>query len=197
MDISPVALVGTVTPHLPAIIATLILAVFGLSRNASVQEFLTEIIVTAARPVLGKPAPLLQSQRQFCREFGLGLAWIAKYTIPKIEEAEKVTQKISVGDRKRKIHGVQEALAAAISALGDGNDAYTMPRMKDLYVEWTGHRNGVSAWARRPDLPEQEQYKRLMQGIRSDGPTLLFFHGGAFWSASSELIRSTADVQCH
>ncbi|KAL9106810.1 MAG: hypothetical protein Q9227_008232 [Pyrenula ochraceoflavens] len=181
MDISPGGLAATIIPHIPFIVFTAILAIFRLSRNASVQEFLTELTVVAARPVLGKPAPLLQSQRQFNREFGIwGPRWIAKYTIPKPTEPNGTDAENVTAAGKGKVYKIQEALGAAIAALGDGNDEYTMPDIQDVYVEWTGYRPGVSTWAQRPNLPEQEQYKKLMGEIDADSPTILFFHGGAF-----------------
>ena len=176
MDISPVGLARNVLPHIPLVIKTAILSLLGRSPHAAVQDLVTETLVVAARPILGTPAGLLASQAQFSKDWVIwGRMWIAKYTVPRPGD-----QDLDRGG----VLGVRQALMRAICVLGDGTEVFDLPEVKDVETEWTGYRHGVSHVAWRPDLPEKEQYKNLMQEVEPDSPTILYFHGGAFWSVS-------------
>jgi hypothetical protein len=81
--------------------------------------------------------------------------------------------------------GIREAVAAVIENLGDseGNDVkgLQMPELEDVEVEWTGFRAGVSAFSPRPEAAEREQYERMMEEVEESSPSIIYFHGGAFW----------------
>lgn len=80
--------------------------------------------------------------------------------------------------------GIEEAMITAIDYLGDTKYEGKFPELADVEAEWTGHRGGVSHLARRPDITEYEQYRKLMQEVEPDSMTVLYFHGGAFWYVS-------------
>jgi hypothetical protein len=173
MDVSPLGLAKNTLPHLPLILKTAILALFGWSPNSSVQDAITEVIAVAARPVLGTPVALLKSQQQINVDYGIwGRMWVSKYTILSPEKEPNS----HVG-----ICGVQEALTKAIEALGDGSDCYEQPEVVNVEAEWTGYRGGVSHIARAPDISEREKYEQMMEEVEPDSPVILYFHGGAFW----------------
>ena len=178
MDLSPLGLARSILPQIPFIIWKAILAIFGLWPEALVQGPTNAILAVAARPVFSRPAALLKSQIRFNTDWGIwGCLWISKYTIPKPE-----SKVYGLGT----VVGVREALKAAIEELGDGEDtAYLLPEVVDVETEWTGYRHGVSPIAARPKLPEREQYFKMMEEVRPGSPTLLYFHGGAFWSVLS------------
>ncbi|KAI9647565.1 hypothetical protein NHQ30_003950 [Ciborinia camelliae] len=172
MDISPIGIAKAVIPNLPLIIKTTILALLSRSPNASVQDVVTEVIVVTARPMLSTPAAILKSQIQSQIDWGIwGQIWIAKYTIPKPQDDCY---------ENKGAYSAREALVKAIEELGDENNAFDLPEIVDVQAEWTGYRNGVSAFARRPDIPEHEQYNMMMREVAPGSPTILYFHGGAF-----------------
>lgn len=173
MDTTPLGLARSVLPQMPLIFLTALLAFFGLSPNASVQEIMNEVFVAFARPVFGRPAALLKSQIHFNKDWGIrGRMWIAKYTIPRPQDEIYASKSIV---------GVREALMAAILELGDGEECFTLPDVVDVQTEWTGYRHGVSHVSPRPKLQEHEHYSKLMEEVDTVCPTLLYFHGGAFW----------------
>ncbi|KAF7872298.1 hypothetical protein EAF04_003222 [Stromatinia cepivora] len=172
MDISPLGIAKVVIPNLPFIIKTTILALLSRSPNTSVQDVITEVIVITARPMLSTPAAILKSQIQSQIDWGVwGQTWIAKYTIPRPPDD-------CTGDASA--YSARNALVKAIEELGGEKNAFDLPETVDVQAEWTGYRNGVSVFARRPDIPEHEQYKMMMREVAPNGPTVLYFHGGAF-----------------
>ncbi|TGO92554.1 hypothetical protein BPOR_0001g00390 [Botrytis porri] len=172
MDISPLGIAKAVIPNLPLVLKTAILALLSRSPNASVQDVITEVIVVTARPVLNTPAAILKSQIQSQIDWGVwGPMWIAKYTIPRPQD--------DCHDNER-IHGVKNALLKAIKELGTGDNVFVLPETVDVQAEWTGHRSGVSNFARRPDISECKQYEMMMREVTLNSPTILYFHGGAF-----------------
>lgn len=173
MDISPFGIAKAVVPNLPLIIKTAILALLSRSPNASIQDVITEVIVVTARPMLATPAAILKSQIQSQIDWGVwGQIWIAKYTIPKPPDD-------CYGDKRS--HSARNALAKAIEELGGKDCVYDLPEAIEVQAEWTGYRNGVSVFACRPNIPEQEQYEMMMKEVAPNSPTILYFHGGAFW----------------
>lgn len=173
MDISPLGIAKAVLPNLPLVIKTAVLALLSRSPNASVQDVITEIIVVAARPMLNTPGAILKSQIQSQIDWGVwGPMWIAKYTIPRPQDDRH--------DNER-VYGARNALVKAIKELGTEDNAFDLPEVVDVQAEWTGHRNGVSTLARRLDISECEQYEMMMKEVAPNSPTILYFHGGAFW----------------
>lgn len=173
MDISPLGIAKVTIPNLPLIIKTTILALFSRSPNASVQDVITELIVTAARPMLSTPAAILKSQIQSQIDWGIwGQMWIAKYTIPRPQDDCSADTGV---------YSARDALVKAIEELGGEQNAFDLPETVDVEAEWTGYRHGVSIFARRPNIPEHEQYRTMMREVATNGPTILYFHGGAFW----------------
>jgi hypothetical protein len=173
MDITPIGLVRNLLPGVPRFLLTIIQASLGISPNATHQDALTELVRLIARPVLGTPSSLLQSQENSCRDIPIcGPMWIAKCTVtrPEIHFA---------GSEFR--FGIEQAMVKAIEYLGGAAYEGNVPEIVDVEAEWTGYRGGVSYLARRPDMPEYEHYRKLMQEVESDSPTILYFHGGAFW----------------
>jgi hypothetical protein len=178
MDISLRGLATTLVFQIPQIIVTLALALIRLiiCDKAYPQDFLTELIVAIARPVLGTPASLLLSQTQLNRDRRIwGSIWISKCVIRKPEDY--------VGGGTN-VAGVKEAVYRAIKHLGDDNCEVQNIDVVDVEAEWTGYRSGVSWMASRPNLPEGEQYQKLMDTVLEESPTILYFHGGAFWLVS-------------
>ncbi|KAG4035706.1 hypothetical protein MFRU_001g04740 [Monilinia fructicola] len=172
MDISPLGIAKSVVSNLPLIVKTTILALLSRSPNASVQDVITEVLVVTARPMLGTPAAILKSQVQSQIDWGVwGQIWIAKYTIPKPQDYCHVNTCT---------YNAKKALLRAIEELGGEQNAFDVPEVGDVQGEWIGHRKGVTSFARRPDIPEHEQYEMMMREVAPESPTILYFHGGAF-----------------
>jgi acetyl esterase/lipase len=163
MDTSPTALARILLPRIPLILKTAIFNALSLSKNSSKQNVKTETAVAMLRSILDVKKPLGQVQKWGLKDPGIrGAMWISKSTMPVTEGA-----------------AVRDALVRAIRELGNGNEEYTMPELKDVEGEWTGYRSGAEKKTPRPDLSEQEQYTHLMQEVKSD-VTILYFHGGAY-----------------
>ncbi|QDS69115.1 hypothetical protein FKW77_010297 [Venturia effusa] len=172
MDITPIGLVRNLLPGVPRFILTALQATLGLSPNAAHQDALTELVRLFARPILGTPSSLLQSQENSRRDIPIfGPMWIARCTI--------LTPEIHYEGSGCKL-GIEEAMIKAIECLGGATYHGKFPEAVNVEAEWTGHRGEVSWLARRPDIPEYEHYRKLMQEVESDTPTILYFHGGAF-----------------
>ena len=174
MDISPLGILCNWLPQLPNIVSTSILAFLGRSPNSEHQGALTEIIVAAARPILQTPAPLLRSQRQWTRDPGIwGRMWVTKYTVPKPEDPTPSDEQAL---------GLRDAVKFAIEHLSLNSDDVLcpIPEVTEVETEWTGYRANVSPVALRPNVPEAEMYTNMMREVDPAGPTILYFHGGAF-----------------
>ena len=101
-----------------------------------------------------------------------GPLWIAKVTMPKPQE-----------------DNVWQALATAIDGLKEGGETYTVPQILPVEAEWTGHRNGADKNTTRLNIPEEEQYKKLMADTISD-VTVMYMHGGAMIVMDPATTRS-------
>lgn len=166
MDLSPVTLAKILLPKTPLLLKTALLNTLSLSPNASRQDLRTDLTVSVIRELITKPDAIGKSQKGSLRDPGIkGKMWISKVTLPKPEDHEALTPR--------------DALDIAIKEHGDGSETYTLPEMSAVEAEWTGYRSGVEGKAPRPDMPEDEQYKRLMSEVKSD-VTILYFHGGAY-----------------
>ncbi|CAG8981360.1 hypothetical protein HYALB_00012958 [Hymenoscyphus albidus] len=183
MDTSIYGILRNITPVIILAIKTAILAFFGLSPNADVQDIATEIITTLARPILGTPASLLKSQIQLNYDWGVrGRIWLAKCCVSSSHGVSDVES-----DQKEGVVGLKTALRLAIEELGDGTDicseGYKIPEIVDVEAEWVGYRGGVWHTAKRPDWSERAQYEAMMKEVEdnNDGktPTMLYLHGGA------------------
>ncbi|CAG8960433.1 hypothetical protein HYFRA_00008152 [Hymenoscyphus fraxineus] len=185
MDTSIYGILRNIAPVLILAIKTAILAFFGLSPNADVQDIATEIITTLARPILGTPASLLKSQIQLNYDWGVrGRIWLAKCCVSSFHGVSDFEAGQQGG-----VVGLKTALRLAIEELGDGTDigseGYKIPEIVDVEAEWVGYRGGVWHTAKRPDLSERAQYEAMMKEVKekNDGnaPTMLYLHGGAMW----------------
>jgi len=179
MDISNWGVIRSVSPRIPHIIKTAILACLGRSPNVDVQDVVTEIFITITQPIAGTPISLVRSQNQFNREYAIvGHAWIAKYTIPVSKDLDSEVTGIHL----------RNALAKVVRFLGCGDETYQMPSIADVQGEWTGYRRDARLWSLRPELSEREQYEHLMREVKHDSPVILYFHGGAYWSVESFIL---------
>jgi hypothetical protein len=166
MDLSPVTLAKILLPKTPLLFKTAVLNTLSLSPTASKQDLRTELTVSVIREIIKKPNAIGKSQKGSLRDPGIkGKMWISKVTMPKPPDEDGLTPR--------------HAIEMAIKELGDGSETYTLPEVSAVEAEWTGYRSGVEANTPRPDIPEEEQYGRLMAEVKSD-ITILYFHGGAY-----------------
>ncbi|KAL6249452.1 hypothetical protein RBB50_003305 [Rhinocladiella similis] len=192
MDISPRALARIFLTQLPVLIATIVLASIGHSRNGEHQDLLTELITLLARPILGTPAPLLKSQRAFNRDYGVwGRVWVSKWTVPTPGRDMQEVSARSLHHEKgqppketcMKPMTLPEAVHLAIRELANGEDECLSqdekPGLEPVEVEWTAYRAKAFALSPRPSMSEHEMYLAMMHEIGTSGPTILYFHGGA------------------
>lgn len=177
MDFSPMTLAKVLFPVTPLFLKTAVLNSLSLSPNASKQDLRTELTVSVLRELLKRPNPIGKFQKGSMKDPGIkGKMWISKITLQKPEDQEGIPPR--------------DALNIAIKELGDGSETYTLPEISAVEAEWTGYRSGVDSNALRPDLPEEEQYQRLMSEVKSK-VTVLYFHGGAYVYVPSNLQSSS------
>lgn len=168
-------------PRLPLIIATAILNVLSLSPASEHQEVRVEVATTFLRSLMTRKTPIGKLQRFSLRDQGIkGSMWVATCALGVEKEFNKEDAKEGDIAKGVKIPNVRQALFKAIEVLGDGTETYTMPNVKDIEAEWTGYRSNVGTKERRLNLPEEEQYKKLMEDEnRTSDVTILYLHGGA------------------
>ncbi|KAK6384968.1 hypothetical protein LTS17_002531 [Exophiala oligosperma] len=201
MDISPRAATQILLTRLPVLIATVILACFGHSPNGEHQDLLTELITILARPILGTPASLSNSQRAFNRDYGVwGRMWVSKWTVQVPTTSTNRDGQVATGNVthgrdlgtgqplkdncKAKSMTLPEAVHFAIRELANEKDDRLcqdeMPPLKPVEVEWTAYRaKAFFPFSPRPSTSEHDMYRAMMDEIGSSGPTILYLHGGA------------------
>lgn len=178
MDLTPRGLLNSWFPQFPKLIKTAFLAALGWSENSEYQDFITQVIIQAARPVLQTPAPLLASQKFFTRDFGIwGRMWVSKYTVP----APKIH--VVTPETPDNVLTVEEAIKFAIDVLATRPEEKNchVNDSKDVEIEWTAYRKNVWHTERPPRVSEREIYGHMMEDLNAEiCPTVLYCHGGAF-----------------
>lgn len=162
-------------PRLPLILKTALFNALSISENSTKQNLTTEVAVVVLRSIMNMRRPVRFLQKVTTRDPGIkGPIWVSKVSLaPPLG-----------GD------GPREAVRAAIAELGTGNETYTMPDVATVEAEWNGYRDGASSTEPRPDLPEAEQYRKLMKEVTSD-VTILYFHGGAYFLMDPATVRDS------
>ena len=168
----PWILLKLLLPRIPLVVRVALLNKLGMSPAANLQDTKIEVVTTLIRSIAERRVPLSRAQQISLHDPGIkGQKWIAKCVLPACEDD---TDSDEVPD-------VRLALAGVISELGDGNESYALPQVKEVEAEWTGYRSDVGQNAARPQMWEQEHYKMMMadDNLTSD-TTILYFHGGAY-----------------
>ena len=179
MDVSPLGLIRVILPQIPNLIKVALLALLHLSPTSGVQDISTQLVVALVRPILGTPAGLKVSQRQTTRDLPIrGPIWVSKVNIPRPEDED---HEGGVRDKGKDVCGILEGIEKVIRVLGDGTETFAMPTIENVEAEWNAYRPGASWLAARPKMEEKVQYQRMMKDVKTDAPTILYFHGGAFW----------------
>ncbi|KEF60380.1 uncharacterized protein A1O9_01940 [Exophiala aquamarina CBS 119918] len=175
MDPSPKAMIRLLLPRLPLILKTALFNALSISENSAKQHLTTEVAVVVLRSIMNMRRPVRFLQRVSTRDPGIkGPIWVSKVTLAPPLDRE----------------GPREAVCAAIAELGSGNETYTTPDVAAVEAEWNGYRDGVSSTEPRPDLPEAEQYRKMMKEVTSD-VTILYFHGGAYFLMDPATVRDS------
>lgn len=164
---SPTAVARMMLPKVPFMLSTALWHTLYLSPTSSKWDLKTEVIIRLIRTFLEnpKPHPLLVQQRASLRDPGIkGKMWISKVTLPAPNTEDTL-----------------DLLCKAIEDMKEsGHETYAKPALLPVYGEWTGFRPNVDANRPRPDLSEEQHYKKLM-GEVSSNVTILYFHGGAYY----------------
>ena len=182
MDTSPAAVARLVVPKVPFLCKTAIWHSLWLSPTSTKWDLKTELIIKMLRSILDSPhpTPISKQQRASLKDPGIkGKMWISKVTfqVPKEDDARNL-------------------LISAIEDLKEGREIYTTPNLAPVEAEWTGYRANVDSNRPRPDLSEQDHYKKLMSEV-SSSVTILYFHGGAHFMMDPASHRSTTSHLAH
>ena len=171
MDITVSGLLQNCVPNVPKLVRTILLSSVGQSENSNHQDALTETIVVAARPVLQTPAPIKRAQDVFNTDHGVfGRMWVSKYTIPGASNHPPAKESLDV----------RSAVELAIVTLQPSqSNPCPIPEQREVETEWTAYRKGVSHITTLPKISPAELYREMMKEVSPNGPTILYFHGGA------------------
>lgn len=188
MDISPRGLINNWVPQTPRLLKTIFQAPLGWSPNAKYQDWLTEIIVQCARPILRTPAALLKSQNFFLLDTGVwGHMWVAQYTIPPAAGSLQDSDPDNGRSDANIAIDIHQAVAFSIDTLATHDDEKSCPTPAfngaGVEVEWTSYRKKARFWSRTPSgISGQDIYDQMLLDLpqASDSPVILFAHGGAF-----------------
>ena len=180
MDISPRGLLRNWVPTLPSQIKTAILSALGKSENSDEQDWVVELTVNAARPILQTPASLLKSQEYFRYDPGVyGHVWVATYTVP---APRSFPQQPETDDLLTIHQSVQFAIQKLSRSAGEKSEIPPF-HQSGIEAEWTSHRKKAYPWTRPPRGATQRQIydaALLETPDRDDSPVILYAHGGAF-----------------
>ncbi|KAL8832913.1 MAG: hypothetical protein Q9170_004674 [Blastenia crenularia] len=98
--------------------------------------------------------------------------WVQSVTIPRPSEVTLV-----------------DVLAKVIQSLGDGSEAYCRPNLADVNAEWVINRNPKTSHYPAQADPTQRDDFRAMEQDMTCPVTVLYVHGGAFYTGSPASSR--------
>ncbi|KAL9128375.1 MAG: hypothetical protein Q9217_002929 [Psora testacea] len=168
MDLSnKTAILRLILPQVPFLARTAFWHTFYLSPTSTKWDLRTELVVKLIRSLLNSPSPrgALAQQRATLKDPGIkGKLWLSQISLPAPGEDD-----------------VRRVFLNAIDGLKTSPlETYSTPVTVLVDAEWTGYRPNVDSHRPRPDLSEQQHYRRLMSDTTSP-VTVLYFHGGAFF----------------
>ena len=171
-----------VVPRIPLITRVILLNLLSVSESSKYLDVRSDVTVSFIRTLVGsKPGPIAKTQAMTTRDPGVkGRMWVCQ-----------------VASQVPPENDIRDALLAVIEALRDnGADSpatSTSPRIPEIAsveAEWTGYRAKALRDAPLPAIPEAEKYAEMMRECRSS-PTVLYFHGGAYYLCDPVTHRPT------
>ncbi|KAF2135328.1 uncharacterized protein K452DRAFT_208645, partial [Aplosporella prunicola CBS 121167] len=175
---SPTALLAFLGPKIPMMLKTALFHSLSLSHTSSKWDLRSELVVKVIRAEISSPRPMsITQQQQHVNKIHpvKGPTWVSRVAMPAPPEDD-----------------IRAALLQAIEDMKqDGDEAYTVPELRQVEAEWQGHRAGVPKDAPEPsNLSEEEKYAHMLKEVHSDA-VVLYFHGGAFYLLDPSSHRAT------
>ncbi len=122
------------------------------------------VAVKRARDMMlsGMSGPVTKRQRETAADReAKGPSWVSRVTFPAPPEDD-----------------VRQLICDAVSALGVGDEKYTIPVIENVQAQWTGFRAHVPRMEPEPLISEVEKFDCLMREV-SCPITILYAYGGA------------------
>lgn len=143
---------------------------------ASISKSDFAAAVKRARDMMaaGMSGPVTKRQRETTADReAKGPSWVSRVILPAPPEDD-----------------VRQIICDAVSALGVGDEKYTIPTIEHVHAQWTGFRAGVPKMEPESLASEAEKFDCLMREVSSP-ITLLYAYGGAHFINGPATRRST------
>lgn len=102
-----------------------------------------------------------------------GRIWVSRVMLPRPGESD-VWEKLGLAIEELR-EGKEE-----VNGIGEREKGFTVPELRDVEAEWSGHRAGATKASVELKCSEEEKYKEMMKEVESP-TTVLYFHGGAYY----------------
>ena len=158
-------------PRVPLIAKTILLHLLQMSEASRYLDLKSEVTVSIMRAFLNplKPSSISKTQAMTTRDPGIkGRIWISKVASEMPPENHIRDTLLAVIDFMRED---RSTAAAGVSRI---------PEIAPVEAEWTGYRAKATLDATLPPVSEEEKYEDMMREC-SSSPTVLYFHGGAYY----------------
>lgn len=158
-------------PRVPLIAKTILLHLLQMSEASRYLDLKSEVTVSIMRAFLNplKPSSISKTQAMTTRDPGIkGRIWVSKVDSEIPPENHIRDTLLAVIDSMRED---RSTAAAGLSRI---------PEIAPVEAEWTGYRAKATLDATLPPVSEEEKYEDMMREC-SSSPTVLYFHGGAYY----------------
>lgn len=172
-------MLAVLLPRVPLVIRVVIMHLLKLSEPAPYMSLRSELMVSIIRSFLqsSNPFSISAAQELSLRDPGpKGRLWISKYVSPPPPETS-----------------IRDALLRVVKDMaepGEPAPEVRVPEFAHVEAEWNGHREAATKEEALPDMTELERYQELTKEC-SAPTTILYFHGGAFYTCDPSTHRNT------
>lgn len=159
-------------PRFPLIAKTVLLHLLKMSEASRYLDLKSEVTVSIMRAFLNpvRPSSISKVQAMTTRDPGIkGRIWISKV-------ASEIPPENHIRDTLLAVIDTMREDRSSRSAEG----LFGVPEIASVEAEWTGYRAKATLDATLPPISEEEKYEEMMKECRSS-PTILYFHGGAYY----------------
>ncbi len=161
-------LVG-ILARIPLIVKTILLHLLNVSETSQYLDIRSNLTVAVMRLFLTPSQPLSISKTQALIAGDPGIK--GRICVSKV--ASKIPPE----------NHIRDTLLAVIDAMGEdrsGGGSFRIPEIACVEAEWTGYRAKAALGSPLPPISEEGKYAEMMKECRSC-PTILYFHGGAYY----------------
>ncbi|RYO80537.1 hypothetical protein DL764_009888 [Monosporascus ibericus] len=169
LDSSRLEALFTLLPKIPLIVRVALLHLLSISESSRYLDMKSDVTISVLRCLLdpSEPGPISKTQAMTLRDPGIkGRIWVSK-----------------VASNIPPENHIRDTLLAAVDGMKEQKSSTTSFRIPDIasvQAEWTGYRAKAARDSPPPAISEEEKYREMMKECKSS-PTILYFHGGAYY----------------